>query len=94
MSVVHTASGGGGGSVYAYAKIIYPAGSHCTCTQGSTVLTAPDTSGTCFFNLKGDGSYTIRTFDGPTWETSTNRREQAISVVRQYQIFIVTFSYD
>lgn len=51
--------GSGGGGI---AKIFatYPSGSTCTCTQGGTVLYAPNTSGMVVFSLPVTGNWTVK----------------------------------
>lgn len=44
--------------------VTYPAGSTCTCTNGFTTLTAPDTSGSCTFIVTGRGTWTVACADG------------------------------
>ncbi len=43
--------GGGSGDTFAFISVTYPAGSTCTVTNGTTTLTAPDTSGTVAFRI-------------------------------------------
>lgn len=45
-------------------NITYPAGSTCTCTNGSTALTAPDTSGTWVCTVPNAGTWTVSSTDG------------------------------
>lgn len=59
--------GGGGSKVVASITVSYPAGSTCTCTLGSKVLTAKDTSGKWVFGLPSMGSWVVKiTKDGST----------------------------
>lgn len=46
--------------------ITYPAGSTCTATDGTTTLTAPDTSGTWDCVVPNAGTWTIKFVDGET----------------------------
>lgn len=39
--------------------VTYPAGSTCTCTDGATTLTAPDTSGSYTFTVPNAGTWTV-----------------------------------
>lgn len=48
-------------------NITYPAGSTCTCTNGSTALTAPDTSGTWVCTVPNAGTWTVSSTD---WDKS------------------------
>lgn len=45
-------------------KVMYPAGSTCTCTKDSTVLTATNTSGSYTFTVHEAGTYTVKATDG------------------------------
>lgn len=45
----------------------YPAGSTCTCSNGATTLTAPDTSGSCTFVITGAGAWTVACTDGESY---------------------------
>lgn len=51
--------------------VTYPAGSTCTCSNGVTTLTAPDTSGSCTFVVTGVGTWTVYCTDG-TNEAATD----------------------
>lgn len=44
--------------------ITYPAGSTCTCSDGSTTLTAPDTSGTWTCTVPNAGKWTVASTNG------------------------------
>ena len=59
--------GGGGSKVVASIVVTYPAGSTCTCTLGSKVLTAKDTSGRWVFGLSSTGNWVVKIMkDGST----------------------------
>lgn len=45
-------------------NITYPAGSTCTCINGSTTLTAPNTSGTWACTVPNAGTWTVSCTDG------------------------------
>ena len=45
-------------------NITYPAGSTCTCSDGSTTFTAPDTSGTWACVVPNAGTWTVSCTDG------------------------------
>ena len=45
-------------------NITYPAGSTCTCTDGTTTLTAPDTSGTWACTVPNAGTWTVTSTNG------------------------------
>lgn len=44
--------------------VTYPEGSTCTCSDGETTLTAPDTSGSCTFTVPNAGTWTVSCTDG------------------------------
>lgn len=44
--------------------VTYPAGSTCTCSDGTTTLTAPDTSGSYTFTVPNAGTWTVSFTDG------------------------------
>ena len=52
--------GGGGSKVVASIVVTYPAGSTLTCTLGSKVLTAKDTSGKWVFGLPNTGNWVVK----------------------------------
>lgn len=45
-------------------NITYPAGSTCTCSDGITTLSAPDTSGTWVCTVPNAGTWTVNSTDG------------------------------
>lgn len=45
-------------------NITYPAGSTCTCSDGTTTLSAPDTSGTWVCTVPNAGTWTVSSTDG------------------------------
>lgn len=49
----------GGSSFAAVIQVTYNSGAVCTCTNGSTTLTAPDTSGSVNFKVKRAGAWTV-----------------------------------
>lgn len=49
----------GGGNGIARIFTTYPSGSTCTCTQGTTVLYAPNTSGMVVFDVPSLGNWTV-----------------------------------
>lgn len=79
MSVIGNAIflGGGneGGKVYAAISVTYPAGSVCTATNGTTTLTAADTSGQVVFWIPEPSStpetWTVSCTDGESTNSDT-----------------------
>lgn len=68
-------------------NITYPAGSTCTCTDGTTTLTAPDTSGTWACVVPNVGTWTVAATDG---NDSTNK---SVSITADGQTENVVLSY-
>lgn len=56
--------GGGGSKVVASIVVTYPVGSTLTCTLGSKVLTAKDTSGKWVFGLPSTGNWVLKYTNG------------------------------
>lgn len=63
--------GGGGSKIVASITVSYPAGSTLTCTLGSKVLTAKDTSGKWVFGLPSIGDWIVKATDGTDTATQT-----------------------
>lgn len=80
--------GGGGSKVVASIVVTYPAGSTCTCTLGSKVLTAKDTSGKWVFGLPTTGSWVVKATKGSQSTSKT------ISITAEGQSTIVTLAYE
>jgi hypothetical protein len=72
-----------------FASIIvtYPEGSTCTCTQGTIVLTAPNTNGQALFNVPNSGTWSISCTDG------TTSKNEEVSIAKG-QIKEVELFYD
>ena len=54
----------GGGIPYAIISVTYPAGSVCTCANGTRTLTAKDTSGKAMFVIPAAGTWTVKAVSG------------------------------
>ena len=63
--------GGGGSKVVASIVVTYPAGSTLTCTLGSKVLTAKDTSGKWVFGLPSTGNWVVKAVRGSESKSAT-----------------------
>lgn len=61
----------GGSSFAAVIQVTYNSGAVCTCTNGSTTLTAPDTSGSAEFIVKKKGTWTITVTLGSKTKSGT-----------------------
>ncbi len=79
--------GGGGSKGVASIVVSYPAGSTCTCTLGSKVLTAKDTSGKWVFGLPTTGSWVVKAVSGDKTASKT------VSITAEGQIENVELVY-
>lgn len=79
--------GGGGSKVVASITVSYPAGSTLTCTLGSKVLTAKDTSGKWVFGLPSIGNWVVKAVSG------SKSKSQTISITAEGQAKTVTLAY-
>ncbi len=68
-------------------NITYPAGSTCTCTDGTTTMTAPDTSGTWACIVPNTGTWTVTITDGNRTKSSS------VSITADGQGKSLTLSY-
>lgn len=80
--------GGGGSKVVASIVVTYPAGSILTCTLGSKVLTAKDTSGKWVFGLPSTGNWVIKAVSG------SKSKSKAVSITAEGQIETVMLTYE
>lgn len=80
--------GGGGSKVVASIVVTYPAGSTCTCTLGSKVLTAKDTSGKWVFGLPSTGSWVVKAVKGSQSKSAT------VEITAEGQVETLTLSYE
>ena len=72
-------------------NVTYPAGSTCTATDGTTTLTAPDTSGTWTCVVGNTGTWTVKSTDGEkekseTVEITTDGQSETIAI--SYNVFL------
>lgn len=68
-------------------NVTYPAGSTCTCTDGVTTLTAPDTSGTWACIVPNAGTWTVTSTSG------TETDSKAATITTDGQSVSVALSY-
>lgn len=68
--------------------VTWPAGSTCTCENGSTVLTAPDTSGSYTFTVTNTGTWTVSCTDG------TENASTTVSITADGQSTTAKLAYD
>ena len=72
-------------------NITYPAGSTCTCTDGVTTLTAPDTSGTWACIVPNAGTWTVTSTSGAETDSKAvtiTTDGQSTSVELSYALFL------
>ena len=80
--------GGGGSKVVASIVVTYPAGSTLTCTSGSKVLTAKDTSGKWVFGLPSTGNWVVKAVKGSKSTSKT------VSITAGGQVENVALNYE
>lgn len=76
-----------GGKLFAVIAVTYPAGSTCTCVNGTKTYTAKDTSGQWIFRIPSAGTWTVTATDG------TNTKTQEVSITAEQQAEKVTLAY-
>lgn len=73
---------------FALIDATYPAGSVCTCTNGSKTLRAKDTSGSFLFMIPEAGTWTVSCTDG------TRTKSKSVVISSKYQEEKITLSYE
>ena len=73
---------------YAIISVTYPAGSVCTCSNGSVTLTAKDTSGKALFTIPEAGTWTVTAVSG---SKSTSK---AVSITTEGQVETVELMFE
>lgn len=68
-------------------NITYPSGSTCTCSDGTTTLSAPDTSGTWACIVPNAGTWTAAATDG------VENTSESVSITTDGQIAAIELSY-
>ena len=68
-------------------NITYPAGSTCTCSDGTTTISAPDTSGTWTCIVPNAGTWTVAATDG------VENTSESVSITTDGQIVAIELSY-
>lgn len=68
--------------------VTYPEGSTCTCSDGSTTLTAADTSGSYTFTVGNTGTWTVTCTNG------TDTASESVSITADGQSETVTLGYE
>ena len=80
--------GGGGSKVVASIVVSYPAGSTLTCTLGSKVLTAKNTSGKWVFGLPSTGNWVVKAVSG------SKSKSKSVSITAEGQVKTVELAYE
>lgn len=80
--------GGGGGKAFAVIHVDYPAGSICTCTNGTKTLKAKDTSGVWNFLVPESGNWTVAS------HTTGKDKSQTVAISSQGQAVNVVLTYE
>ena len=77
----------GGAKAFAVIGVTYPAGSVCTCTDGTKTLTLKDTGGQGFFLIPYAAAWTVTATDG------TNTKSQSVEITSEGQSESVELNY-
>ena len=85
---------GGGTEVFAAISVTYPAGSTCTCSDGSKTLKLKDTSGQGFFLIPYAATWTVICYDGADYESSEKKVSEAVEITSKGQNAKIKLSYD
>lgn len=83
---------GGGSNTYAFIVVTYPAGSTCTATDGTTTLTAPDTSGNWVCKVPNAGTWTVSCTNGSetaSFAVIISSEGQSETVTLGYNFYLV-----
>ena len=75
------------GKLFSVIGVTYPAGSTCTCTNGSKTLTAKNTSGKAIFVIPSAGTWTVKAVNG------NKSASKAVSITAEGQVETVTLTY-
>lgn len=79
---------GGTGKPYAVIGVTYPAGSTCTCTNGSKTLKAKDTTGKAIFVIPSAGTWMVKAVSGSKSTSKT------VSITAEGQVENLTLKYE
>ena len=83
-----TRRGGSGNKVFAVIGVTYPAGSICTCSNGSKTLTTRDTTGRALFVIPYAGTWTVKAVSG------NKSKSKAVSITAEGQVEVVTLIFE
>ena len=73
---------------YAVIGVTYPAGSICTCSNGSKTLTTKDTSGKAMFIIPSAGTWTVTAVSG------SKSKSKVVSITAEGQVEVVTLIFE
>ena len=76
------------GKLFAVIGVTYPAGSTCTCTNGSKTLTAKGTSGKALFVIPSAGTWTVTAVKG------SKSKSKEVSITAEGQVETVELTYE
>ena len=76
------------GKLFAVIGVTYPAGSTCTCTNGSKTLTAKGTGGKALFVIPSAGTWTVTAVSGSKSTSKT------VSITAEGQVETVTLMFE
>ena len=79
--------GGGTSKAFAVISVTYPAGSVCTCSDGTKTLSLKDTSGQGFFLIPYAGTWIVTATDG------TNTKSESVEITSEGQSESVVLNY-
>ena len=82
------AKNNGGGKAFAAISVTYPAGSTCTCTDGTKTLKLKNTSGQGFFLIPYAATWTVTATDG------TNTKSESVEITTEGQRASVKLIYE
>ena len=77
----------GGAKAFAVISVTYPAGSVCTCSDGTKTLSLKDTSGQGFFLIPYAGTWIVTATDG------TNTKSESVEITSEGQSESVVLNY-
>lgn len=78
----------GGAKAFAVIGVTYPAGSVCTCSDGTKTLSLKDTGGQGFFLIPYAGTWIVTATDG------TNTKTESVEITSEGQSVSVALSYE
>ena len=84
---------GGGGKLFAIIAVTYPAGSVCTCSNGTRTLKAKDTSGKALFNVPSVGTWTVTAVNGDETASETIDVHESESYTVELGFGIIPYAY-